>query len=292
VKVGFDLSAIEMYKVLNDYPEKDLINLILNPQEDVHCFMSAIYFDKDYKYLLENRKDKKHEANTLRNAAKTVTYFLIYKTACEKGSKYVTGVNRLIEEFKSQLGWSLDKQLAEQLIKRGEEMLSGWTNAKREVDQSIKEAVKDGEFKLALRGAMNALYKHDLKRDKLYTPNEYDDAGEVIKREYINGRTLYSQLIAGPIAVAAKCSVNRIQKELFNKYGPAKARLSLFVHDSIDVYCIPEIVEDVKDIIIKGMLEEMFRVADFGILPVSIEGGVEGEPDQKITYDGQNFYYG
>lgn len=287
IKIGFDYAAIEFYKVLNDYPEKELIDVILNPKEDIHCWMASKYFDKDYKYLLENRKDKSHEASKLRQASKTVTYFLTYKTPAEIGSKFVTGVKRLIATFESELGWALDEELAKKLIITGERMMSTWSNEKRNIDKAIKTAYQNKEKVLEFTGAMGVTYKHDILRDNLYIPAEFDEeSGDLIKNEYINSRTIYSQLIAGPIAVGAKQAVRMIQKELFDKFGMDRARLVLFVHDSIDVYAKPEIAEEVKEIIIRNMLKCCYHVSGFNVLPISVEGGIEGEPEEKYTYDG------
>ena len=165
-------------------------------------------------------------------------------------------------------------------------MLSAWTNEKREIDKQMKLAYQNRERTLSINGAMNILYKHDIIRDKIYTPAEYNEEGNLLKAEYINSRTIYSQLIAGQIAVGAKEAVRQIQRELFNQFGPEQARLILFVHDSIDVYCKPELVEKVKEIVIEKMLKACYNVAGFSMLPVSIEGGQEGEPEEKYTYNG------
>jgi hypothetical protein len=89
------------------------------------------------------------------------------------------------------------------------------------------------------------------------------------------------------IFMFAKKSVQEIQEELAEKFGPDKARLGLFVHDSMTCYCIPSIKEEVERIMVTHMLKVMYEVAKFDVLPVYIEGGEEGTPDKKVGYHGK-----
>lgn len=315
VKVEYDYSAIELMKMLNDYPVDELVRLILDDKEDIHIYNASKFFNRDYKKLLEQYRAGDKEAKLLRNAAKTVIYFLQYKSPVRPEDRFVTGVMMLIKIFNSDLGWDLKKEEAEHLILTGENIILPWTSEKLLIDGDIARlAAEDGglqsellshlkfntkDIELAMEegiiyftGAKGMYYEFDLLRDGIYTPEKsvYDEnTGEwKVKKEYINSRSLYSCRLAGPIAIAAKSAVERIQNELFNRFGPDKARLGLFVHDSITCYCKPEIAAKVEEILCKYMLKEMYKVAGFSVLPVYIEGGVN-EVERKVGYDGKEF---
>ena len=308
--------AIELMKMLNDYPVDSLVRLILDDKEDIHIYNASKFFNKDYKELLEQYRAGDKEAKLLRNAAKTVIYFLQYKSPVRPEDRFVTGVMMLIKIFNSDLGWDLKKEEAEHLILTGENIILPWTSEKLLIDGDIARlAAEDGglqsellsylkfntkDIELAMeegiiyfKGAKGMYYEFDLLRDGIYTPEKsvYDEGtGEwKVKKEYVNSRSLYSCRLAGPIAIAAKSAVERIQRELFNRFGPDKARLGLFVHDSITCYCKPEIAAEVEEILCKYMLKEMYEVAGFSVLPVYIEGSVNGKNERKVGYDGKEF---
>jgi hypothetical protein len=305
--------AIEFFKLLNDYPEPELIKIMLSDQDDVHIFNASRFFNRDYQELLALHKAKDKETKNLRNAAKTVIYFLQYKTPKNPDERFVTGTAKLMEIFRTDLGWDLPKEEAEQLIIKGEAILKSWTKEKLAIDSDIKK-IAEGKSNLTskllkhlknsaedidnahnegiiyFRGAKNMYYKFDLLRDHIYTPEQevWDESEETYKtkREYINSRSLYSCAIAGPIAIGAKEAVRRIQEDLYTKYGAEKARLNLFVHDSFTCYCEPSIAEEVKSIMIKHILEAVYDIAKFNTLPVSIEGGIEGQKEERWSYHG------
>jgi len=316
VKVEYDYSAIELIKMLNDYPVDSLVRLILDDREDIHIYNASKFFNKDYKELLKLYRAGDKEAKLLRDAAKTVIYFLQYKSPVRPEDRFVTGVMMLIKIFNSDLGWDLKKEEAEHLILTGENIILPWTSEKLLIDGDIARlAAEDGglqsellshlkynpkDIELAMeegiiyfKGAKGMYYEFDLLRDGIYTPEKsvYDEDTGVwkVKKEYINSRSLYSCRLAGPIAIAAKSAVERIQRELFNRFGPDKARLGLFVHDSITCYCKPEIAAEVEEILCKYMLKEMYEVAGFSVLPVYIEGSVNGKNERKVGYDGKKF---
>lgn len=314
VKIEYDYSAIELMKMLNDYPQDDLTRLILNEEEDIHIYNAARFFGQDYQELLRRHKvDKDPEVKRMRNAAKTVIYFLQYKTPKRVEDRYVTGMAKLMEIFKTDLGWTLTEEESADMIVKGEAIIKKWTMEKLNIDSDISKlanertdlkselltplrnniqdlnvALEDGI--IYFRGAKNMYYKFDLIRDHIYTPEKeiyIEETGEYkTKREYINSRSLYSCRIAGPIAIRAKEAVMLIQEELALKFGPDKARLGLFVHDSMTCYCLPELAEEVERIMVTHMLKAMAE--EFSLLPVFIEGGKEGE-EKKIGYHNGEF---
>jgi hypothetical protein len=314
VKIEYDYSAIELMKMLNDYPQDDLVRLILDDSEDIHLYNAAKFFNQNYEDLKRRHKEKDSEVKKFRNAAKTVIYFLQYKTPKKPDEKFVTGTAKLMEIFKTDLGWELAKEEAEHMIITGENIIKKWTTEKLLIDGDISKLAKeDGNLQsellgpirrsaqelntaleegiITFKGALGMYYKFDLIRDHIYTPEKehYDDARDewTVKKEYVNSRSLYSCRVAGPIAIGAKKSVQSIQEELASKYGPDKARLGLFVHDSMTCYCVPEIKEDVEKILVTNMLKVMYDVGGFDTLPVYIEGGIEGEPEKKVGYHGK-----
>ncbi len=316
VKVEYDYSAIELMKMLNDYPVPELTRLVLNEEEDIHIFNAAKFFNQNYQDLLRKYKDGDKEAKIMRNAAKTVIYFLQYKSPKKPDDRFVTGTAKLMEIFKSNLGWDLEKEKSEYMICTGEDIIRPWTNEKLLIDGDVSRLANEqsnlqsellaplkmngADIEMALeegiiyfRGAKGMYYKFDLMRDKIYTPEkeEYNEStGEwKLKREYINSRSLYSCRLAGPIAMAAKSAVQKIQQELVEKYGPENARLGLFVHDSDTCYCKPEIAKEVEKIVCTHMLKEMYEVAGFSVLPVYIEGCISGEEERKVGYNGVEF---
>jgi len=313
VKIEYDYAAIEFYKLLNDYPEQELLTIMLSDSDDIHIYNAAKFFDKKYDELLALHKAKDADTKHLRNAAKTVIYFLQYKTPKNPDERFVTGTAKLMEIFRTELSWDLSKELAEKLIIQGEAILRSWTKEKLAIDadvlamangksnlkskllkhlrqnpEDMKRALEDGV--IYFRGSKNMFYQFDMGRDYIYTPeDEVWDAAEErykTKREYVNSRSLYSCAIAGPVAIGAKHAVMSIQQELFEKYGADNARLNLFVHDSVAVYCKPEIAEEVKQIIIKNMLISMYEIGNFRCLPVKIEGAIDGEDDEIYSYNG------
>lgn len=311
VKVEYDYSAIELMKLLNDFPVNELTPLLFDDKEDIHLYNAATFFNRDYEELKVLHKQKDPTVKQLRNAAKTVIYFLQYKTPKYAEDRYVTGTNKLIEIFNNSLGWALERETAEALIITGEQILQKWTTEKTFMDKDIiklansdislnsvllshlRDSKEDinlaiNEGIIYFRGAMNMLYMFDLLRDRIYTPEktEWDEEREEYKlrREYINNRSLYSCRIAGPVAIAAKRAVNRIQKELYDKYGYQHAWLGLFVHDSMTAYCHEDIAKDVDHIVKFNMLKEMYDCAGFSKVPVYIEGAVGDNPESKYGY--------
>jgi hypothetical protein len=313
VSISFDYAAIEFYKLLNDYPEQELLNIMLSDNDDIHIYNAAKFFDRKYDELLALHKAKDKDTKNLRNASKTVIYFLQYKTPKNPDEHFVTGTAKLMEIFRTDLGWDLSKEMAEKLIIQGEAILRSWTKEKLAIDadvlsmangksnlkskllrhlrqnpEDMKRALEDGV--IFFRGAKNMYYKFDMGRDYIYTPEEQVwDAKEErykTKREYVNSRSLYSCAVAGPVAIGAKHAVMDIQKELYEKYGPDNARLNLFVHDSVTVYCKPELAEEVKEIVIRNLLHTMYDIGGFRALPTKIEGGIDGQPDEIYSYNG------
>jgi len=314
VKVEYDYSAIELMKMLNDYPVPELTRLVLDDQEDIHVFNAARFFNQDYQSLLKRYRNGDKEAKVMRNAAKTVIYFLQYKSPKRPEDRFVTGTAKLMEIFKADLGWDLPREQSEYLICTGEDIIKPWTSEKLLIDGDIGRLAKGqsnlqsellsflkmnpADMEMALengivffKGAKGMFYKFDLLRDNIYTPEkeEYnEDTGEwKLKREYINSRSLYSCRLAGPIAIAAKSAVNNIQKCLIERFGAENARLGLFVHDSVTCYCKPEIAKEVEKILCENMLKEMYEVAEFSTLPVYIEGAIQGQEEKKVGYNGK-----
>lgn len=315
-KIEYDLSAIELMKLLNDFPEMDLTKMALDDTQDLHLWNAAKFFQQDYNDLLRRHKEKDPEVKKLRNAAKTVIYFLQYKTPKKPEEKFVTGTIKLMEIFKADLGWDLRKEEAENLIITGEKILNKWTQEKLCIDGDIarlakgdpklqsallehitcnKEELHDAleEGVISFKGAKGMYYKFDLLRDKIYIPEkeEYnEDTGEYkTRKEYVNSRSLYSCRLAGPVAISAKSAVEKVQRLLINRYGPDKARLSLFVHDSFTVYCLPELADEVEELMCKVITKECFDVGGFSLVPITIEGGQYGKPERKVSYDGKSW---
>lgn len=314
VKIEYDYSAIELMKMLNDYPVPELTRLILDDKEDIHVYNAARFFNQEYKDLLVKYKAGDKEAKRMRNAAKTVIYFLQYKSPKKPEDRFVTGTAKLMEIFKSDLGWDLEKEVSENLIITGESIIRPWTQEKLLIDEDISKLAherrdlqsellshirrNEGDMELAIeegiiffRGAKGMFYKFDVMRDNIYSPEKEEfneETGEwKLKREYINSRSLFSCRIAGPVAIAAKSAVRKIQHNLVKKFGAEDARLGLFVHDSVTCYCKPEIKEEVERIVCSILLKEMYHVAGFSIMPVYIEGGIEGEVERKLGYHGK-----
>lgn len=310
-KIEYDYSAIELMKLLNDFPVNELTPLLFDDKEDIHLYNAATFFNRDYEELKQLHKQKDPVVKQLRNAAKTVIYFLQYKTPKYAEDKYVTGTNKLIEIFNNGLDWQLEKEAAESLIITGERILHRWTtekinmdkdiiklansnilldsvllshikNSKEDIDMAINEGI------IYFHGALNMFYKFDLLQDSIYSPEktEWDESREEyrLRREYINNRSLYSCRIAGPVAIAAKQAVRKAQKILHERFGYQHAWIGLFVHDSMTAYCHKDIASQVDEIVRVCMLEEMYNIAGFSNVPVYIEGAIDGEPEKKYGY--------
>lgn len=303
--------AIELMKLLNDFPVNELTPLLFDDKEDIHLYNAATFFNRDYEELKQLHKQKDPVVKQLRNAAKTVIYFLQYKTPKYAEDKYVTGTNKLIEIFNNGLDWQLEKEAAESLIITGERILHRWTtekinmdkdiiklansnilldsvllshikNSKEDIDMAINEGI------IYFHGALNMFYKFDLLQDNIYSPEktEWDESREEyrLRREYINNRSLYSCRIAGPVAIAAKQAVRKAQKILHERFGYLHAWIGLFIHDSMTAYCHKDIASQVDEIVRVCMLEEMYNIAGFSNVPVYIEGAIDGEPEKKYGY--------
>lgn len=281
--VDFDLSAIELFMVLQDYPEMDLINVMLDDSADLHCYLGARYFTQDYQVLLNKKNSGDKSVKPVRNASKTVTYFNVYKSPSDPSKRFITGTNKLISIFESQLNEKRTKEEAEIMLTQAERSFGRWTVKKKQIDQVVSQAYHKDNQVIAARGPLGhrSLFRVCSGKTPLYSIDDYGNP-------YINSRSLYSCAIAGKIAVAAKEALRRIQLELYKKFGPDKAYLPLFVHDSYCAYCLPEIKYEVKEIVIRNMLQAMKEIAGFTELPVRIEGNVTGDPVEtwEITKEG------
>lgn len=289
--VSFDYAAIELQYVMDKFPDSAIREMAA--AKDSHCLNAARFFGKDYKELLEGKKKKDPEAILLRNASKTAVYFSIYRSCCtpeQVAKNIVPGVNKLTEVFRNQLKRDLKKEEAQKIILETERLFASWSKEKLKVDALIKKFYDGGLNTLEFRGALNMYYRFDILAHKLMQPahTEIDpESGEPrFRDDYINGRSIYSCMVQGAIATGAKMAVKRIQEELYTKFGVEKARLVLFVHDSIQVYCLPELKEEVQEIVIRHMLESVYNVCEFTWMPVEIEGGVVGQKEEKWSYDG------
>jgi len=90
-------------------------------------------------------------------------------------------------------------------------------------------------------------------------------------------------MIAGNITIGTQVGINEIQKYLFFKYGPDKARMALYWHDSITIFTTPEIAAVEKEYILRLFTESTFKYSGMKTTYLDIAG-------QTVDSEG-NLYY-
>ena len=323
VAIEYDLSQIELQMVMDRYPDEGVKEFV--KAVDSHCMAAMRYFShmqefrdhfKGFDDLFKARKEGDKLADKFRQASKTVTYFSLFRSPSDEDSTYMPGTNMLREIFRTRLGWDLSKEDATTIIKETENLFFAWTEKKRSLRRQIKrkwveleeeasklekgESLPVAKYLIALKNRSRGLfYQFHITKSTppLYKPptKVLDSAtGEIItESEYINERSVASCMIQGDTATAAKSALETLQRELFTRYGSDKARCNLFIHDSYRCYVTPDIVEEVKPLIIESILKPVYQYGQFTWLPVKIEGGILSKTlkEKDIwVYDGQKIY--
>jgi hypothetical protein len=244
VAMVYDLSAVELQYMLDKY-SPPLASKMLEV-EDAHLYAYSYYMGENYEKLLEAYRSGCKETKIKRDLSKTTTYFSIYKTNIDKSRKFVTGSNRLIETIRSQLGEVISQETAETLIRNVEGFFSTWTGTKAKVDLLIKKRVSEAVEQIDLSLPFGL-------KSSFLSKNLYDS-----EKDYTNGRSIYSSLIAGQITIATQRALNEVQEYLVLNYGADNARLNYYCHDSFSIFIKPEIYKAEKENILKILLENCF----------------------------------
>lgn len=281
--ISYDLSGIELVKLVDQYKPKSALESFNFP--DQHIYFAAMYYDLDPYELYDRYKNEDPEAELLRQSSKTLTYMNIYKSPCDPKSNFVTGVKKTQQIFKTELGIDLEDKKGERLILNCERVFDTWTHKKLEIEKQIRDrwkqfvnekdrSKKEKLRKLGYVGPLNHLAKFYL--DEVYSPDQ----------DYVNARSIYSVLIAGFIAVGVKSSVMDINEFFFNNFTLDKARLTLTVHDSNTAYVVPEVFESAKKGYVERFLKNVYINSKFQTLPIEIEGYCSTYDFKQILPDG------
>lgn len=281
--ISYDLSAVELVKVVDQYKPKYALESFNFP--DQHIYFAAMYNDLDPIELYDRYKNEDPEALLLRQSSKTVTYMNIYKSPCDPGNSFVTGVKKLQQIFKTELGIDLDDLKAARMILNCERVFDTWTAEKLLIESKIRNRYqqykqerdpkrRDALRRIGYQGPLGHIARFYL--DDVYFPEQ----------KYVNARSIYSVLIAGFIAVGVKSSVKEINEFFFNEFGFDRARLPLTVHDSNTAYVVPEVFCPAREGYINRFLNSVYVNSEMKTLPLEIEGYSTTCDGQQVLEDG------
>lgn len=281
--ISYDLSAVELVKVVDQYKPKYALESFNFP--DQHIYFAAMYNDLDPIELYDRYKNEDPEALLLRQSSKTVTYMNIYKSPCDPFTSFVTGVKKLQQIFKTELGIDLSEDKAARMILNCERVFDTWTQEKLLIESKIRDRYnqykrerdpkrKDALRRIGYQGPLGHIARFFL--DDIYSPDQ----------NYVNARSIYSVLIAGFIAVGVKSSVQSINDFFFYNFGFDKARLPLTVHDSNTAYVVPEVYLPAKEGYVTRFLNSVYVNSHMKTLPLEIEGYTTAYDGSQVMDDG------
>lgn len=282
-KISFDLSAVELVKVVDKYQPKLALESFKFP--DQHIYFAALYNDLDPHNLYDRYMQEDPEAAMLRQTSKEVTYMNVFKSPCNPNSNYVTGVKKLQQITKTKFGLELSDIRAEKQILNCENIFDTWTQEKLNIEAKIRERYKQYKLerdpqkkdklrKIGYRGPLGHIAKFYL--DDVYDPDS----------DYVNARSIFSVDIAGFIAVGVKSSVKEINEFFYKDFGFDNARLTLTVHDNNDAYVKPEVFVPAREGYIDRFLRCVYVNSEFKQLPLEIEGYSVAHDFRQVMPDG------
>lgn len=272
IAMNYDLSAVELQFILDKY-NPPLASKSLE-MEDPHCYSASVIFGHNYDKLLADYKAGDKEAKRIRNLTKTAVYFSLYKTNLDPKARFVSGSNRFIETVRVQMGTEISKEESDRSIREVETFFSTWTNIKSKVDKYIKNQYDRGieQMDIPLPGGL---------RSSFLTKSCYDP-----EKDYVNGRSIYSTMVAGNITIGTQVALNEIQEYLVTNYGAENARLQHYVHDAFTIFLTPEIYKAEKYNILKIILENTFKVSGMNRTYLELAGISTNDKGEKLDDNG------
>lgn len=262
----FDFSGIELQYLLDKYRPPEALKLL--DAEDQHLFCASRYFDMDYDTLLKKKHEGDKEVKRIRNLSKTTTYFGVYKSNANPKSKFISGVNKLIESIRVQLGIDITQEEAKKLILNSQKFFSTWSDTKDQVEKWIMSKYRSGHKYVT--------FTSDKLNFKSHFMTEYLYDAEA---DYINPRSLLSCMIAGNITIGTQYALNRVQEYLLSKYSPDEIRLNLYWHDSYTIFGKPEILFEEKETILEMLCKYTFEYSGMSSTFLEIAGNIYDKDD-------------